>query len=119
MQEFSFIPYETTIGEVGVIESRYSREELISSPEKMYSLSMSTRSRLPEDLHNAMLLWSFDPNYAYYVQMYLDWSSHCDRMKECRERFDKRCKLHDRIMLSLMIITGLSLSSILILNAIK
>lgn len=119
MQDFSFIPYEIATREVGTIESRYSREELISSPEKMYSLSMSTRSRLPEDLHNAMLLWSFDPNYAHYVQMYLDWSTHCDEMKAYRERFDKRCKMHDRLMFYLTIMTGLTLFLFLVANAFK
>ncbi|NBT59367.1 hypothetical protein EBT16_11350 [bacterium] len=120
MQEFLFIPYDTSATrEVGLIESRYSHEELISSPEKMYMLSLSIRDRLPENLHNAMLLWSFDPNNSHYVQMYLDWSSHCEEMKRSKERFDIRCKTHDRIMLSLMVVTGLAIFSTLVSGVIK
>lgn len=119
MQDFTFAPYEYSPGERNSIGTFPPEEELVSSPEKMYMLSLSTRSKLPERLHNAMLLWSFDSKSAHYVQLYLDWSSHCEEMNAYRERFRRRCEVQDRMMLYITIMTGLTLLVVLVTNAFK
>lgn len=95
------------------------KEDLISSPEKMYMLSLVSRERLPEELHNAMLLWSFDSNMGPYVQMYLEWSSHCDEMKSSRIRFEKSMLLYDRIMLGSILLTGVILGFVIVVDLLK
>jgi hypothetical protein len=72
--------------------------EIISSPEKMYLHSLSTRERLPDEFHEAMMLWSFDPSQSMYCQMYLDWVDHCDKMRKGREKFEKNQRIMDRIL---------------------
>lgn len=98
---------------------REKEEDLMSSPDKMYMLSLINRERLPENLHKAMLLWSFDPNFGPTVQMYLDWSNHCEDMRTARIRFEKRMLIHDRVMFGLMILTGTVLAFIIGMDLLK
>lgn len=95
------------------------RDALKSSPERMWDLSLRNKERLPDDLHEAMLLWSFDPAQKLYVQFYLDWAGHCEFMKASREKFERQRKMHDRILFGTMVASGLALAAVLILGHIR
>lgn len=100
------------------IYKKIDEDSIISSPEKMYMLSLSTREKLPERLHKAMLLFSFDPNSKLYVQMYLDWSSHCEDMENSRITFERRRKIHDRIILGSIFLCGFFLILVLLMGEV-
>lgn len=70
--------------------SRLSEEQLIGSALEMYSYSLSLHDKLPEKLHEAMLLWSFDPESKDYVKDYLIWVDICEKRKVSKIRFYKR-----------------------------
>lgn len=90
-----------------------NEDDFISSPEKMYMLSLRTHNRLPDRLHEAMVMWSFDPAQSDYVKMYLDWARHCDEMRASRERFERVMRNHDRILFFAMVASGLMLAYLL------
>lgn len=50
------------------------REMLLKNPFAMLKLAMDRRRPLPDDLHEAMLLWSFHPDYSVCVQSYMELS---------------------------------------------
>lgn len=54
------------------------REELARDPRRMLSISMSRRERLPDDLHQAMVMWSFHPDFHTICRFYFDWVSVCE-----------------------------------------
>lgn len=128
MQEFntyftglSVIPRPSVMSKEELYAS-LSKEKWTQSAEKMYMLSLSTRERLPEELHNAMILWSFDLKSKPYVQMYLDWTKHCEEMEARRKRFERQCLMHDRMIVFTMIFTGSVLAVIIfsnLLNSLK
>lgn len=94
-------------------------EEFLASPEKMYMLSLRTRRRLPDRLHEAMVMWSFDPAHADHVRMYLNWIEHCDEMRASRERFERIQRNHDRMLFCMMILSGFALVSLLVFEFFK
>lgn len=96
-----------------------SKEELIKSPLEMYLYALSIKEKLPEDLHNAMLLWSYDQDSSEYVKSYLDWLERCDERKKSREKFEKQMRLHDKVMKFSMALTFVLLLIALFSNAFK
>lgn len=94
-------------------------EDFVSSPEKMYMLSLRIRGRLPDRLHEAMVMWSFDPSQSDYVKMYLDWTRHCDEMRVSRERLERTLRNHDRILFCMMLFSGFVLLSIFLFGFLK
>lgn len=94
-------------------------EDFVSSPEKMYMLSMRIHDRLPDRLHESMLMWSFDPKQSDYVKMYLNWVGHCDEMKASRERTQRMLRNHDRTLFCMMLVSGVALASILFYEFLK
>lgn len=49
------------------------RERLAANPQEMLRYSMAWRSKLPEDLHRSMILWSFDPRWSQCASFYFQW----------------------------------------------
>lgn len=62
------------------------------SPEEMYRHSIRMGRKLPDELHEAMLLWSFDPMHEDTVREYLEWVKTCEARKKYRSRMDKRMR---------------------------
>lgn len=54
------------------------REELAKDPARMLSISMSRRERLPDELHTAMVMWSFHPEKKQICKFYIDWIAACE-----------------------------------------
>lgn len=100
------------------IYNALKKDELKQSPEKMYLLSLATKEKLPDGLHDAMMLWSFDKSSKPYVQMYLEWINHCEDMANSRISFERRCKMWDRIILGSMIASGFALAAAVLFNEI-
>lgn len=73
-------------------------DQLMASPEKMYLKALATRERLPDRFHEAMMLWSFDPSGSVYCKMYLDWVSHCEEMRNHREKLHSRIEFGDKVL---------------------
>jgi hypothetical protein len=96
----------------------FVEEDLIGSPSKMYMYSMATRRRLPRRLHDAMLLWAFDPEHSPCVQMYLEWSDHCEKMNLYMAKHAERMRRIDRLMMFSTFATGVLLAFIIFLGTV-
>ena len=66
-------------------------------PHDLYLLSLRTGRRLPDQLHEHMLLWSFDDKAAPVVKDYLEWIEHCKRRDEASELTRKRMESIERM----------------------
>lgn len=53
-------------------------ESIKSDPSAMYMYSLRCMKRLPDELHEAMLLAAFDPAHSAMVRHYLEWAAACD-----------------------------------------
>jgi len=107
MQDFTApFPYQTE----PEIRRRLTDEQLMASPMDMYLYALALRDQLPENLHQAMIMWSFDPKQNEYVQMYLEWVASCEKRKTAKERWDKIFARNDKIIKYLMIALGAMLS---------
>lgn len=96
-----------------------NEEDYVKSPEKMYTLSLRTQKRLPDRLHEAMVMWSFDPAQSAYVKMYIDWVDHCEEMNAARERLERQQINHDRMLFCMMVLSGISLAFLLAFEIFK
>jgi len=116
MQDFTLpFPYETE----PAIRRRLTDEQLMASPVDMYLYALALRDRLPEHLHQAMIMWSFDPQQNQHVQAYLEWAKSCEERKIAKERWDKKFARNERIMRLLMILLGAALFILFIQGIIK
>lgn len=79
-------------------------DKIILSPEKMYLRSLATNEKLPERLHEAMIVWSFDSSSSFYCKLYLDWVSHLEKMQSYREKMNKRFQFQERIIFASMVV---------------
>jgi len=114
MQDFS-IPFVSSAYDAAIAR-RLSKEQLLSSPMDMYLYSLAIRDRLPDDLHDAMLVWSFDPKEKEHVQAYISWVASCDERKKAKERWDRKMKMHDMIIKSTMALATVALVTQLIFS---
>lgn len=64
-------------------------EEIIYDPNKMLMMSMQIQKILPSRLHEAMLLFSFDPNHRETVKFYIEWCATCKSIAEVEEQINK------------------------------
>lgn len=64
-------------------------KEMISNPDRMLMMSMQTQKTLPSRLHEAMLLFSFDPNHRDTVRFYLEWCATCKSIAEVENQINK------------------------------
>lgn len=101
------------------ITRRLTDEQLMASPVDMYLYSLAIRERLPEKLHQAMLMWSFDPNQNEHVQRYLEWVESCEERKVAKERWEKKFARNERIMKVLMIALGALIFAMFITGLLK
>lgn len=116
MQDFTLpFSYETE----PEIRRRLTDEQLMASPTDMYLYALALRDKLPEHLHQAMLMWSFDPKQNQYVQMYLEWATSCEERKIAKERWDKKFARNEKILKYLMIALGAMLSILFIKGLTK
>jgi hypothetical protein len=117
MEEFDFIwgaLKPTHLPDVMVLdEISPCPSEWIASPEKMYTYALRSRKRLPDEFHNAMMMWAYDPNYKQYVVMYLEWVKHCEDMEGCRARMRRREMVGDKVLFSSTAMSFLALVLVL------
>lgn len=88
-------------------------------PQELYLLSLKTGKQLPEQLHNHMLLWSFDDNHSWVVKNYLEWAEHCNRRDEQTERLKERMESMekmDRALNLAAILSAILLSAALVIS---
>lgn len=64
--------------------------EIKDDPNEMYLLSIRIGGRLPDELHRAMLLWSYDPRANGVVKEYLEWVDRCRERDEMNGKFRRR-----------------------------
>lgn len=104
MQEL--LPQEITDGVCvwppSVPLSASDEEEMISNPQAMYLHSLRTHKRLPERLHEAMLLFSFDPEFRNEVRLYMDWVSACEERDARMQSYMRSEAFRDRMILGSM-----------------
>jgi hypothetical protein len=112
VQDFSWLGVEPPAPPFSALnpEQHPNFEGLIGDPEKMYWYSLKTKRRLPEELHGAMMLWSFVPDQKQCVQMYLDWTAHCEEMDSWRSKHEARMRRIDRMMTFSMCACGVLLA---------
>lgn len=65
-------------------------------PQELYFLSIRTGRKLPDDLHNSMLLWSFDDKMSGIVKEYLEWADHCQHRDELENKLRERMRKIDQ-----------------------
>jgi hypothetical protein len=95
-------------------KTHYSEELkkfLMESPERMYSHSLSTCEKLPDELHEAMLVWSFDSKKSEVVRMYLEWVDRMEYHRLSLKKFEDAHRAQERLLLVLMALTSFGLAS--------
>jgi len=91
----------------------------IFDPEELYLFSLRTGRKLPEELHNHMLLWSFDERGSRVAKDYMEWIEHCRLRDETVERTRRRLRDIERIDRALnvfMLVVALALSMALVIS---
>lgn len=58
--------------------SEYEVEKMSRNPHAMYLHALKTHKRLPDRLHESMMLFSFDPEFGQCVKDYLMWHASCE-----------------------------------------
>lgn len=91
-------------------------EKIKNSAKDLYLHSLRIHGRLPEELHNAMMLWCFHPTESNYVKEYLIWADLCDKRQKSRESFEKKIQRNDSIIKVLLFALGFSIICLLILK---
>lgn len=66
------------------------REALSKDPYEMFRVSLSRRERLPEDLHQAMIMWSFHPHLQAPAKMYVEWIDFLEEKETPAQKSGKR-----------------------------
>ena len=97
-------------------ECFYYDENIKTSPEEMYLLSLKIHQKLPEELHDAMILWSFNVDKKHIVQDYLFWVHHTEQRKNYREKI-RRLEKTEKIMF-IFINLGVSVLALLAIKII-
>lgn len=100
MQEISpsFAPIDRKATEL----SEADKEKIKGDPVAMYIHSIRTSSRLPEDLHESMILHAFDPAHSESVRGYLEWARSCEERDARDAEYRRRQSMFDRGVLASM-----------------
>jgi hypothetical protein len=77
-----------------------------TSAEELYFYSLRIHGRLPNHLHEMMILWSFDPTKSDYVKDYFSWIETCEKREQSRNIFETKMKRIDSINKILLIAVG-------------
>jgi hypothetical protein len=72
------------------------------SCERLYVYSLRTQKKLPQHLHEMMLLWSFSDEGGYVCKLYLEWVKRCDEFEDMRRKREKFERASERTMLLIM-----------------
>lgn len=72
------------------------RKSIKSDPAAMYMYSLRCMERLPDDLHEAMLLAAFDPTHSWMVKHYLEWAIACDERAIRTEKARMQEEFHNK-----------------------
>lgn len=84
--------------------SESDEESMMSNPQSMYLYSLRTHKRLPGRLHDAMLLFSFHPEFRHEVKHYLDWVSACEERDARMELYRRSEVFRDFVILGSMVL---------------
>jgi hypothetical protein len=99
--------------------SRGDIDRMKSDPVCMYLYSLRTYSRLPDELHESMLIHSLDPASSESVRNYLEWVSACEERDERVALFRRREAMMDRMILGSMVVGMLGYVFLLFMVAMK
>jgi hypothetical protein len=94
-------------------------EQMKLDPVAMYLHSLRTFSRLPEELHESMLVHSLDPAKSENVRSYLEWVSACEERDERMASARRREVMLDRMILGSMVVGMLGYVLLLFMVAAK
>lgn len=94
-------------------------EAMVSDPVAMYLHSLRTHKRLPERMHEAMLLHSFSPAFSRDVQNYLLWVAACEEREARMNSFRRSESLRDVVVAASMFLLGVALISILVAEFLR
>lgn len=121
MQEFSFwrVRDDICLWSPNLPLSESEMDEMVSDPQAMYLHSLRTHKRLPDRLHEAMLLFSFHPNFRREVQLYLLWVADCEEREVHMKAFRRSEILRDFVLAASMFLLGVTLISILVAEFLR
>jgi hypothetical protein len=106
MQEYSFdsnVFVRDSLPDLSLTDEEINR--IKKCPASMYMLSLRTHSKLPDELHEAMLLFSFDPEHSECVRGYMSWVVACQDRLEMLERIRRSEKINERIIAAIFFAT--------------
>jgi hypothetical protein len=109
MQDFTLPPFFMMTRDEAIAR-RLTDEQFMASPIDMYLYALALRGKLPDHLHQSMIMWSFDPKQNQHVQAYLEWVASCEERKTSKERWEKKFARNEKIMKFLMIALAAMLS---------
>jgi hypothetical protein len=58
------------------------REKLAQDPYRMCQTAFSRKEKLPDDLHQAMIMWSFHPEFSFCTKYYLEFLEFLDSISD-------------------------------------
>lgn len=90
------------------------KKSIRSDPSAMYMYSLRCMERLPDDLHEAMLLAAFDPNHSQLVKHYLEWAASCEERATRTEKLRRHEEFHNKSIVVMYCIMLVSWSVILL-----
>lgn len=99
--------------------SESDMERMKRDPVAMYLHSLRTHSRLPQNLHEAMLIHSLDPMMDCHVKSYLEWVDACERREESSRMLRRREAMLDGLILGSMVFGMLGYVSLLVFLVLK
>lgn len=82
MTEYVFLKSNIAVRVPTPIPDGTEREMLAQDPYRMCRIAFLRKERLPEDLHRAMIMWSFHPDYSYCVKLYIEFLDFLDSMEQ-------------------------------------
>lgn len=95
MQDFSPLDLGVHVRCVPALTEE-EKNKIRSDPAAMYMYSLRCMERLPNDLHEAMLLAAFDPAHSSMVKHYLEWAISCDERAIRADKARKQEEFHRR-----------------------
>jgi hypothetical protein len=94
-------------------------ERMKSDPVAMYIHSLRIQSRLPEELHESMLIHSLDPASSENVRSYLEWVSACEEREERMVVFRRRETMIDRLIIGSIVLGMIGYVFLIFMTALK
>ena len=121
MQDFSFerVRDDICVWPPNIPLSESDMDEMASDPQVMYLHSLRTHKRLPNRLHEAMLLFSFHPDSRLSVQHYLLWVAACEEREAHMKSFRRSERLRDFVLAASMLLVSVALVSILVAEILR